>query len=70
MVPVFSGHMTHCPHCGEDGGMPKGETIRAAEFFEEAAGDVAMSAQEHIQLLCRNCDAVLGYLAVGAASGG
>lgn len=50
--------------------MPKGETIRAAEFFEEEAGDVAMSAQEHIQLLCRNCDAVLGYLGVGAATGG
>lgn len=63
--------MAHCPHCGEEMDVPAGELIKSNEFFdEEVVEDVSMSAQQHMQLTCRNCDAVLGYLAVGAATGG
>lgn len=63
--------MTHCPHCGEDMEVPKGRAIRTGDFFdEEEVDDVSLSAQQHMQLECRNCGAVLGYLAVGAATGG
>lgn len=49
---------------------PESETLRVSEFFTEEAGDIEVSAQEHIQLECPNCGAVLGYLAVGATAGG
>lgn len=62
--------MTHCPHCKEEMDVPKGSSIRVAEFFSEELEEVDVSAQKHIQLECRNCAAVLGYLAVGAATGG
>ncbi|MCY4731976.1 hypothetical protein KY092_15550 [Natronomonas gomsonensis] len=62
--------MTHCPHCKEEMEVPNAATIRVDEFFSEEAGDIDVSAQEHVQLECPNCEAVLGYLAVGAAAGG
>jgi Zn finger protein HypA/HybF involved in hydrogenase expression len=62
--------MTHCPHCQEEMQVPNGDQLRVSEFFSEEAGDIEISAQEHIQLECPNCEAVLGYLAVGAAAGG
>lgn len=62
--------MTHCPHCSEDMDVPKGEIIKLDEFFDEGVEEVDMSAQKHMQLQCPNCDAVLGYLGIGAAAGG
>lgn len=62
--------MTHCPHCGEDMEVPAANSLRVDEFFDDEIEDVDISAQEHIQLECKNCEAVLGYLAVGAATGG
>lgn len=62
--------MTHCPHCQEEMDVPEAQSLRVSEFFTEEAGDVEISAQEHIQLECPHCGAVLGYLAVGAAAGG
>jgi hypothetical protein len=50
--------------------VPNAATIRVDEFFSEEAGDIDVSAQEHVQLECPNCEAILGYLAVGAAAGG
>lgn len=63
-------HMTHCPHCSEEMEVPEGESILLDEMFTDEAEDVDVSGQEHIQLECPNCGAVLGYLAVGAATGG
>lgn len=62
--------MTHCPHCQEEMDVPKGESIRVDEFLDSETEEVDVSVQEHVQLECRNCGAVLGYLAVGAATGG
>lgn len=44
--------------------------LRMDEFFNEEAEDVDVSVQQHIQLNCPNCKAILGYLALGAAAGG
>ena len=49
--------------------VPKGETILLDDFFTEDA-DASISGQEHVQLECPHCGAVLGYLGVGAATGG
>ena len=49
--------------------VPNGNTILLDEFFSEEPDGVAVSGQEHVQLECPNCEAVLGYLAVGAATG-
>lgn len=38
------------------------------DFFPED-GDVSISGQQHVQLACPECDSVLGYLGVGAATG-
>jgi ribosomal protein S27AE len=62
--------MTHCPHCGDEIEVPDGDMIRLDEFFEEDAEDVDVSVQQHVQLECPECGAVLGYLGVGAATGG
>lgn len=62
--------MTHCPHCGKDMEVPAATSFRVDEFFGEDVEDVDVSAQEHIQLECKNCETVLGYLAVCAATGG
>lgn len=62
--------MTHCPHCQEEMEVPKGETILLDDLFTEEVEDVDVSGEKHMQLECRNCEAVLGYLAVGAATGG
>ena len=61
--------MTHCPHCEQEMEVPNGDTILVDDFFTEDA-DASISGQEHVQLECPNCGAVLGYLAVGAATGG
>ena len=62
--------MTHCPYCEEEIEAPNGKQLRVDEFFNDEADDVSVSAQEHVQLECRECGAVLGYLAIGAAAGG
>lgn len=62
--------MTHCPHCEKEMEVPEGNTILLDEFFTEEADGVDVSGEEHVQLECPNCNAVLGYLAVGAATGG
>lgn len=49
--------------------VPRGETILLDEFFDTDEVEVSLSGQEHIQLTCPGCEAVLGYLAVGAATG-
>lgn len=58
-----------CPDCGEHNDVPKGRTILLEDVFDESHPDVTASVQEHVQLECRDCGAVLGYLGVGAAVG-
>ena len=62
--------MAHCPHCQEEVSNPDGDVLRLGEFFKEEAEDVDVSIQQHIQLNCPSCEAILGYLALGAATGG
>jgi hypothetical protein len=40
------------------------------EFFDEEVKNVDVSVQQHVQLKCPGCKAILGYLALGAATGG
>ena len=61
--------MARCPHCDEEMDAPAGETLRLDELFDEEKVDVSTSVQQHVQLECQNCGAVLGYLGVGAATG-
>lgn len=62
--------MAHCPHCEEEVELPNGKPLRVDEFFTDEADDVATSIQQHVQLECPECEAILGYLAAGAATGG
>lgn len=57
-----------CLDCGKENEVPKGRTIHLDEIFDDHI-DVDVSVQEHTQLECRECGAVLGYLAAGAAIG-
>lgn len=62
--------MAKCPSCEEDVDVPEGESLRLDEMFTEEVEDVDVSIQQHIQLTCPECDAVLGYLGVAGAAGG
>lgn len=66
-APQRVGNMK-CFDCGSENKVPKGRTIRVDEIFDGHV-DVDVSIQEHTQLECRDCGAVLGYLAAGAAVG-
>jgi predicted RNA-binding Zn-ribbon protein involved in translation (DUF1610 family) len=61
--------MAHCPHCGDEMDVPDAELILLDEFFDDAGDRVAVSGQEHVQLECPHCGAVLGYLGTAAATG-
>lgn len=58
-----------CPYCGEVNDVPAGETILLDEVFDDSHPDVEAGVQEHVQLECLDCGAVLGYLGVAAAFG-
>lgn len=58
-----------CPDCGERTETPAGNRIRVEDVFDDAHPDVEAGRQEHVQLECPNCGAVLGYLGAAAALG-
>lgn len=58
-----------CPYCGETNDAPEGESILLDEVFDDSHPDVDAGVQEHVQLECPDCGAVLGYLGVAAAFG-
>lgn len=58
-----------CLDCGAENEAPAAESILTDAIFEENNIDVDLSAQQHLQLTCSECGAVLGYTAVGAATG-
>jgi hypothetical protein len=62
--------MAQCPHCQEEVPEPEGDVLRMDELFNEEAEDVDVSVQQYIQLKCPGCKAILGYLALGVATGG
>lgn len=57
-----------CLDCGTENEAPGAETILMDEIFEGHI-DVDTSGQQHLQVVCTECDAILGYTAVGAATG-
>lgn len=57
-----------CPDCGTVNDRPKATQLLLDEIFEGHI-DVDASAQEHLQLECTECGAVLGYMGSGAAIG-
>ncbi len=57
-----------CPYCESSMDYPAGETIRAQEFIQGV--DVEESIEMHVQLECPECEAILGYLGFGGATGG
>ncbi|MCY4731977.1 hypothetical protein KY092_15555 [Natronomonas gomsonensis] len=57
-----------CLDCGADNDTPAGKQILLEEIFDGNV-DVDAGAQQHTQLECRECGAVLGYLGSAAAIG-
>lgn len=60
--------MGRCPHCDTEVAQAVGSYIREGPVFDEEEVD-AISAMQHIQLHCPDCDTVLGYIGVGGAAG-
>lgn len=60
--------MPVCPACESEYEVPSGESILVDEFLDDI--DVDVSVQEHVQLECPECEAILGYLGVAAGVGG
>ena len=58
-----------CLDCGAESEAPVAESILTDGIFENSNIDVDLSAQEHLQLACGECGAILGYTAAGAATG-
>lgn len=57
-----------CLDCGAENDSPNGTQLLLEEIFEGNV-DVDAGAQEHVQLECSECGAVLGYLGSAAAIG-
>ncbi len=58
-----------CLDCGAENEAPAAEVLLTDEIFEANNIDVDLSARQHLQLMCNDCGAILGYSAVGAATG-
>lgn len=58
-----------CPDCEAVNDVPAGESILLDEVFDDDHPDVDAGVQEHVQLECPDCGAVLGYLGVAGAFG-
>jgi hypothetical protein len=61
--------MGRCPHCREPVESAAGSFLMRGELLDSDEREVSVSGLEHVQLHCENCEAVLGYLGVGAATG-
>lgn len=57
-----------CLDCGHVNDHPAGRSIKISEAFSGDI-DVDLGAEDHVQLECTECGAVLGYIGVGAAVG-
>jgi len=57
-----------CPHCEGAFETPGGQMIRASEFIT-GIDVVEESLQLYYQVECPGCEAILGYLGVGAVAG-
>lgn len=58
-----------CPYCDATNEVPAAESILLDEVFDDDHPDVDAGLQEHVQLECPDCGAVLGYLGAAAAFG-
>lgn len=61
--------MAKCPYCRELVENATGKYILREELLDADEPEVSTSGMEHVQLHCENCEAILGYLGVGAATG-
>lgn len=63
------GDSMECPDCGERNESPAATTILLDTVFDDSHPDVEAGAQEHLQLECPDCGAILGYQGSAAAFG-